>query len=75
MQAPPCPRCRETRLTEIVRTKQTREAFCNVCSFAWSYEATLCRCRAVPIEHFHASTRPLCPRCGKPARESRPADV
>ncbi len=73
-----CPRCSETRLTEVVTTGQRRVAVCAMCCFEWPYDAVLCTCRAVPIPHAHPAVTgdplfPICPRCGKAAQISKPA--
>ena len=74
MQAPPCPRCQEFRLTEVITTKQRREAFCRVCSFAWRFEADVCHCDIGPhlIDLCYPENYPPCPRCGGRARMTVP---
>lgn len=70
-----CPKCQETRLTEIVTTAQTRVAFCGMCSHVWDHTVLLCHCAAVPIAHLHVEpgeALPLCPTCGHRARQSTP---
>ena len=75
MQAPPCPRCSEDRLTEVIRTKQRRVAFCQICAHEWPYDAQFCTCAVGGVRpHFHDPTAPICPRCGKTAQMTRPAD-
>lgn len=70
-----CPRCRETRQTEIVKTGARREAFCAVCSYVWAFEVVVCLCGEPPAPHYHPSHDlfPLCPKCGKRARLTKPA--
>jgi hypothetical protein len=72
VQAPPCPRCQEFRLTEVITTKGKREGFCAICSHVWPYEVEVCVCDVVPVPHFHAPTLPTCPRCGGKARMTTP---
>lgn len=66
-----CPRCSETRLVEVVTTAQARVALCGVCAYSWDFTVQLCNCLALPIVHLHAAPLPPCPRCGKPAQQSK----
>ena len=73
LSAPPCPRCQEDRLTEVVITKGKRNAYCAVCAHVWPYEVGICHCGVVPVPHLeHDYERPSCPRCGGFARMTKP---
>lgn len=70
-----CPKCRETRLMEIIHTASKREAFCAVCSFHWPFVVQVCSCGEPQTPHYHADVNliPPCPKCGKAAQMSKPA--
>lgn len=72
MIAPPCPRCQEDRLTEVITTKGKRDAYCRVCAYVWPYDVDYCACAVVPVPHLHETSFPTCPRCGAKARMTTP---